>query len=155
GWRVSTICRRCQRQNLHSKHMNWLAAQKAWKAIGLNVSAAWMQQHSKKLSDWYWDLEQDPHWKIKKPQFAAGASGKGATTDGDDTRPVTFALSPDEPDLQTNPNQTQDAPRRGAHMPNIHDSFPSRYMKCEDLKGKKLKVIIESVNFEVIRKNED
>src|SRR5262249_14348188 len=104
GWRVSTICRRCQRQNLHSKHMNWLAAQKAWKAIALNVSAAWMQQHSKKLSDWYWDLEQDPHWKIKKPQFAAGASGKGATTDGDDTRPVTFALSPDEPDLQTNPN---------------------------------------------------
>jgi hypothetical protein len=50
--------------------MNWIPAQQAWEAIGVTwVTPKDMQEH--------WELIQ--HWKNKKPQFAAGAPGKGAT----------------------------------------------------------------------------
>ena len=40
-------------------------------------------------------------------------------------------------------------------MPNIHDLFPSKYIKAEDLKGKKLKVTIEGYESVKIGKDKE
>jgi hypothetical protein len=41
----------------------------------------------------------------------------------------------------------------GGDTMNIHDAFPSKYLKAEDLKGRKLTVIIEGVNKENVGQN--
>jgi hypothetical protein len=142
GWICRSWCSRCDVMNYHNKRADWIPAQTAWRAIGVNNTVQHMRGH--------W--EQIQHWKNEKPEFPARASGEEVADHDVSERTLNFSLTPDEPDLQTNPNQ--DATKEGAPM-NIHDDFPSKYLKADDLKGKRLPVVIEGFDHEKIGKEKE
>ena len=92
--------------------------------------------------------EQICRWKNREPQFAAEAPGKGATTDGDDTRPVIFVLSSNQTGKQHKP-KTPALPGKEIHMKKS-EAFPSKYLKAADLNGEDLTAVISSLEWEAV-----
>lgn len=125
---------------MHSKHGNWIRARRAWKAIGVNLSTEYLAQSWEKIQQW-----ENTIVKKVEPGGGNNPAQEGKEVARDSTLSISTTTHTDP---QTKP--TQDPQRRGAHVANIHDMFPSPFFKAQDLKGKAVTFTIEEVSQERI-----
>jgi hypothetical protein len=126
--------------NLHNKRVDWIAAVHVWHRIGLQESPEYLEESWRRISE----------WKNKRPGCSP-ALEREAESEGNQQTAVNNLSHEPYPQSTATPNNSIRVESEPTAMGiKKSDAFPKKYLKVDDLDGRRVSAVIGRVTMEEV-----